>query len=200
MGYIMAAAAGDLDATHGGDASEEVVLAFRDEQQYLQVVLLDGESDTAKGLITMLDRIRTVEAARTLGMARAAAEYAINYGQERVAFGKPIAYFQSIAFLMSDMAIEVNAARWSLWRAADAVDQGLEDAHQIVAQAVAQVNEASLFVTNNAVQILGGHGFIQDHPVEKWMRDARTATVLFGATNLQYLTIARGEFTAGQQA
>jgi len=191
--------AGEPKRMMGYNALDIVDINF-DECVVPAANLLDGESDTAKGLIKMLDRIRTVEAARTLGMTRAAAEYAINYGQERVAFGKPIAYFQSIAFLMSDMAIEVNAARWSLWRAADAVDQGVEDAHQIVAQAVAQVNEASLFVTNNAVQILGGHGFIQDHPVEKWMRDARTATVLFGATNLQYLTITRGEFTAGQQA
>lgn len=157
--------------------------------------LLDGQPDTLKGIVTMMDRISVVEGARLLGMGRAAAEYAIGYSQERMAFGKPIGHFQSLAFLMSDMTIEVNAARWTLWRAASAVDLGLENAHQIVAQAMAQINQMSLFVTNNAVQILGGHGFIQDHPVEKWMRDARAATVLFGNTHLQNLVIARGEFT-----
>lgn len=158
--------------------------------------MLDGEPDTLKGLVKMFDRISVVEAARVLGMARASTEYAINYSQERVAFGKPIGHFQALAFLMSDMATEVNAARWALWRAADAIDQDLENAHQIVAQAVAQVNEMSLFATNNGVQVLGGHGFIQDHPVEKWMRDARTATVLFGNTHLQNLVITRGESSA----
>jgi len=162
--------------------------------------MLDGEPDTAKGLVKMLDRIKVIESARMVGISRAATDYAINYSQERQAFGKPIGHFQALAFLMSDMTIKVNAARWAVWRAAAAVDEGLENAHQIVAQAMAQVNDTALFTTNNAVQILGGHGFIQDHPVEKWMRDARTATVLFGPMNLQYPIITRGEFTAEQSA
>jgi len=183
----------------GYNALDVVDVTF-DECAVPAANLLDGEKDTVKGLIKMLDRIKTVEAARLLGMARAATEYAIKYSHERVAFGKPIGHFQALAFLMADMATELNAARWSLWRAADAVDKGMENTHQLVAEAVAQINEMSLFATNNAVQILGGHGFIQDHPVEKWMRDARTATVLFGATNLQNLIIARGESAGAKSA
>ena len=71
-----------------------------------------------------------------------------------------------------------------------AVDSGHTDAHTMVAKAVAQANELAHFVTHNAVQVLGGHGYIQDHPVEKWMRDVRAHTILFGQTHLQNMVIA----------
>jgi alkylation response protein AidB-like acyl-CoA dehydrogenase len=144
--------------------------------------------------------MRSVDAARIVGMARAACEYAIKYSQERVAFGKPIGHFQSLAFLMSDMSTEVNAARWLVWRAGWAVDANHPNAHAMVSKAVAQANEMALFVTNNAVQILGGHGFIQDHPVEKWMRDARSHSILFGQTHLQRMIIAREALEKGGKA
>ncbi len=163
-----------------------------------EACLLNGQPDTSAGLMTLVDRIRPVHAARIVGTTRAAYEYAVNYAQERIAFGKPIAHFQSIAFLLSDMATQVNAARWMAWRAGWAVDQGHPQAHSMAAKAVSQANEACLFVTNNAVQILGGHGFIQDHPVEKWMRDGRAQSILFGLQNMVIAEHARGENNIGE--
>lgn len=171
-----------------------------DECAVPEGAMLTGQPDTEAGIAAMMDRIRCIDSARLVGMARAACEYAINYSQERVAFGKPIGHFQALAFLMSDMATEVNASRWMVWRAGWAVDNNHPKAHTMVAKAVAQTNEMSHFVTNNAVQILGGHGFIQDHPVEKWMRDARSHTILFGQTHLQNLIIAGEALAGGKKA
>lgn len=146
--------------------------------------VLSGASDTKAGVRAMLNRHLPIQAARTIGTARAATDYAIKYAQERIAFGKPIAHFQALAFLMADMATEVNAGRWVTWQAAWAVDNNTRDATLLVSQAMAQANEMGIFATDNAVQILGGHGYIQDHPVEKWMRDAKTLAVLSGTTSL----------------
>jgi len=181
--------AGDPRRLMGLNAVQVTDITF-DECIVPNANLLSGQPDTKAGIAAMLDRMRAVDAARTVGMSRAAAEYAINYSNERVAFGKPIGHFQALAFLMSDMVTEVDAARWMVWRAGWAVDNNHPQAHTMVAKAVAQANETSLFVTNNAVQILGGHGFIQDHPVEKWMRDARAHSILFGQTHLQNLIVA----------
>src|SRR5207249_1104758 len=106
-------------------------------------------------------------------------EHARKYAEERSAFGKPIGHFQAIAFLLADMATEIDGARALCWRACRALDTGADDAELRLAQAAAQAREMCAFVTSSAVQILGGAGFVQDHPVEKWMRDARQLA-LFG--------------------
>ena len=108
-----------------------------------------------------------------MGCSRAAFEVALRYSEERQAFGKPIGHFQAIAFLLADMATELDAARAMLWRGCRAHDLKSAEAEQRLAQAVVQTREAAWFVTSNAHQILGGAGYVQDHPVEKWMRDAR---------------------------
>jgi acyl-CoA dehydrogenase len=119
-------------------------------------------------------------AALAVGTARAAFDYALRYAEERHAFGKPIGHFQAIAFMLSDMAMDVDAARWMVWRAAAQLDAGVPEA-QAIAHAAIHAHEAASRVTTNAVQILGGAGFMRDHPVEKWMRDAKTLS-LWGAT------------------
>ncbi len=132
----------------------------------------------------MFERIRTIHAARCVGLARAALDYAVEYAKVREAFGKPIGQHQGVSFLLADMATEVDAARWLVWRAASRIDKGLP-AFNEASMAFVQANEAVMFITNNAVQILGGHGFIQDHPVEKWMRDAKTMALMVGSTQTQ---------------
>jgi hypothetical protein len=135
---------------------------------------LSGADDRFdRAVMEMLTRIGLVGAARSVGVARAAFEVAKSYAQERQAFGKPIAHFQSIAFLASDMATRVEVMRTTVQRAAWAFDQGEEDALKLAAMAIAECHEGAMFVTNSAVQVLGGAGFIQDFPVEKWMRDAK---------------------------
>ena len=88
------------------------------------------------------------------------------------------------------MATDVNGARWMTWRGAWAVDTNQADAGRLVSEAVVQTNEVVMFVTNNGVQLLGGHGYIQDHPVEKWMRDAKMQQVLGGSSDLENLYIS----------
>jgi acyl-CoA dehydrogenase len=132
----------------------------------------------------MFERIRTIHAARCVGLAKAALDYAVKYANEREAFGKPIGQHQGLSFILADMATEVDAARWLVWEAASTIDKG-KSAFKEASMAFVQANEAAMFVTNNAVQILGGHGYIQDHPVEKWMRDAKTMALMVGSTQSQ---------------
>jgi alkylation response protein AidB-like acyl-CoA dehydrogenase len=129
--------------------------------------------DARAALKAALLRYAGVNSARAVGCARAAFEHALAYAEERTAFGKPIGHFQAIAFLLADMATEIEGARALTWRACRAHDLGAADAPFRLAQARAHSSEMLDFVTSNAVQILGGAGFLQDHPVEKWMRDAR---------------------------
>jgi len=135
--------------------------------------------DAAK-LTRGVARTRCYAAALLLGIARAAMEYAARYTQDRVVFGKPIAHHQAPAFLLADMRTGIEAAHLALWRAATLVDRGEPDALVAAAGAFGEAADQALFVTQHAVQLLGGHGFITDHPVEKWMRDARTLALLWG--------------------
>jgi alkylation response protein AidB-like acyl-CoA dehydrogenase len=119
---------------------------------------------------------KLMTAAVALGCARASFEYAADYAKEREAFGKPIGAFQAISFKIADMAIEVDAARLALWRAAWKIDRGdatLAD----VAEATGQALVTAVRCGDDGVQVLGGHGYIRDHPVEKWFRDAVTLSV-----------------------
>jgi acyl-CoA dehydrogenase len=117
-----------------------------------------------------------------VGSARASLEYATQYATEREAFGKPIGAFQAISFKIADMAIEVDAARIALWRAAWKLDRS-EGTLADVAEAVGQALGAAIHCGDDGVQILGGHGYIRDHPVEMWFRNAVTLSV-FDAPDL----------------
>jgi acyl-CoA dehydrogenase len=107
-------------------------------------------------------------------MARASLEYAMHYAKERIAFGRPIVSYQGIAFLVAEMAMKLDAARLLLWRAAASWDRGAEIDTLVREAATAQHQaiEIAKSATIDAVQILGGAGFMQDHPVEMWMRNA----------------------------
>ena len=111
-------------------------------------------------------------AALAVGQARAAYEYALQYAKEREAFGEPIAHRQSIAFMLANMAIDIESARLLCWEAAYKYDSG-EDATRAASLAKGFADNMVLDVTDNAVQILGGHGYVRDHPVELWLRNGR---------------------------
>ena len=134
-------------------------------------------------------RARTAVAALLVGAARGAHQYAMRYAAERTAFGRPIAHHQALAFLIADLATAVDVGRLAVWRAAAALDRG-ERAEWEAASALAEAAEQALFVGPNAVQILGGHGFMKDHPVEKWMRDIRTLAQLAGGRDEAELAAA----------
>jgi alkylation response protein AidB-like acyl-CoA dehydrogenase len=131
----------------------------------------------------VLDRSRTALAAAMVGLARAVLEYAIPYAKERHAFGEAIARKQAIAFRLADMHAETEASRWLVWKAASELERGApatRAAHLAHRYAVRQC----LWVADQGLQILGGHGYIREHPVEMWYRGARTLGVLEGMISL----------------
>lgn len=120
----------------------------------------------------LLGQHRVALSAMAVGVARAAYEYAKAYARERKAFGVPIATKQAIAFMLAEMAIEVDASRLMVWEAAWRLDKG-EDAIKESYQARNYAAQAALTVADNALQTLGGHGYIREHPVEMFLRNAR---------------------------
>ena len=126
-----------------------------------------------------LARSRLYVASLIVGVLRQAAEFSRQYALERTAFGKPIAHHQALAFLIADMRTAVDGARLLVHEAAWQVDEGLPS-EALAATAFVEATEASRFVGPSGVQILGGHGFMQDFPVEKYMREARTLGLLLG--------------------
>ena len=127
----------------------------------------------------LLDRSRVALAALAVGVASAAAEYARDYAKQRVQFGVPIAQKQAIAFMLAEMAIEVDAARLLVWEAAWKLDQG-EDVTKEAYLAKQYADKAAMFVADSAVQTLGGYGFIREYPAERWLRNARGFTTFHG--------------------
>ncbi|MGH7960209.1 MAG: acyl-CoA dehydrogenase family protein, partial [Candidatus Binatia bacterium] len=123
-------------------------------------------------LSLLLNRSRVAMAALAVGVARAAFEYAQDYAKERRAFGTAIAQKQAIAFMLAEMAIEIDATRLLTWEAAWKIDSG-QVATRESCLAKNYAANMVLKVTDNAVQILGGHGYIRDHPVELWLRNGR---------------------------
>jgi alkylation response protein AidB-like acyl-CoA dehydrogenase len=136
----------------------------------------------ADGAARALARARLHLAALLVGTLRAASEFARDYARQRVAFGRPIAHHQALAFLLVDMHAAVEGCRALLHDAAWRLDAG-EDAREACATAFLEAAEQALFVAPNAVQVLGGHGFMQDYPVEKWMREARALGLLAGGVD-----------------
>jgi alkylation response protein AidB-like acyl-CoA dehydrogenase len=149
------------------------IVSFEETNVSHDDVLAKGESARV-ALTHGLERELLLLTARSVGTARAAFDYAAQYATERNTFGRAIADHQAIAFMVADMGIRVDAASALLWNAAWAVgaDHASRPSAVISAGRFAADHVGSL--TSDAVQILGGHGYIQDHPVEKWMRDART--------------------------
>ena len=138
---------------------------------------LGGESGCEFPLL--LSASRVAMAALGVGVGRAAYEYGLEYAKTRTAFGEPIARRQAIAFMLAEMATEIEAARLMVWEAAWRLDQG-EDAFREAALAKNFSDDMALAVADRAVQVLGGHGYIRDHPVEMWLRNARGFGVLEG--------------------
>ena len=129
-----------------------------------------GEAGIDFGLL--LNRSRVALAATAVGVARAGLEYAIDYAKQRVQFGEPIAQRQSIAFMLAEMAMDVDSARLMVWEAAWKLDRG-EEATREVTVMKQFVDEMVVRVADQALQTLGGYGYIREYPVELWLRNAR---------------------------
>ncbi len=141
--------------------------------------LLGGASLDPVALANSVERVRLVVAAALVGTAQRAVEYASAYAIERVAFGRPIAGFQGVSFLMADAQIRIAAARLEIADAASLLDSGESGiAGDLVTSAVNYAGETGARATRDAVQIMGGHGFITDHPVELWYRSAAALSAI----------------------
>ena len=129
-------------------------------------------------------------AAQAVGIARAALEVAADYAAERRQFGKPIKEFQAIQFKLADMATRVTASRALLYAAAATKDRG-EPITQFASMSKLMASEAAMFVTTEAIQILGGYGYVTDYPVERYFRDAKVTQIYEGTSEIQRIVIAR---------
>ena len=149
-----------------------------------------GHAGGKQPAMATFEATRPMVGAQALGIARAAYEFALGYSKERVAFGKPIIHHQMIAAKLADMATEIDAARLLIWRASWlARNGGFKNGEGSMSKYKA--SEVAVRVTEEAIQILGGYGYIREFPVERWHRDAKIHTIFEGTSEIQKLVIAR---------
>jgi alkylation response protein AidB-like acyl-CoA dehydrogenase len=144
-----------------------------------------------KVAMSTLDRSRLGVAAQALGIAQGATDYAANYAGERKQFGKPINSFQAIQFKLADMETKCAAARELLFQACTKVDRGDADLGKYSAMAKLFCSDVAMEVTVEAVQVLGGYGYVKEYPVERMLRDAKITQIYEGTNEIQRLVIAR---------
>ncbi len=146
-----------------------------------------------------LDHTRITIAAQAVGVAQGALDYALGYAQERQQFGKAIADFQGLQFLLADMGMKVEAARQLTYAAAGKSERGDSDLTFFGAAAKCFASDVAMEVTTNAVQVLGGYGYTRDYPVERMMRDAKITQIYEGTNQVQRIVMAR-QLLAGVQS
>jgi alkylation response protein AidB-like acyl-CoA dehydrogenase len=173
-----------------GSPTGEVIL---DDVRVPAANLIGAEGQGFAIAMHTLDRSRPSIAAQAVGIAQGALDYAVGYVKERRAFGKPVAEFQGLQFMLSDMAMKIEAARGLTYRACAIIDEGDPDGelNAVGAMAKAFASDAAMEVTTNAVQLLGGNGYTSDFPVERMMRDAKITQIYEGTNQIQRVVIAR---------
>src|SRR5437660_3079267 len=144
-----------------------------------------------KVAMATLDRSRLGVAAQALGIAQGATDYAAAYARERKQFGKPINSFQAIQFKLADMETRCAAGRELLYQACAKVDRGDPDLGKYSAMAKLFCSDTAMAVTVEAVQVLGGYGYVKEYPVERMMRDAKITQIYEGTNEIQRLVVAR---------
>jgi alkylation response protein AidB-like acyl-CoA dehydrogenase len=153
--------------------------------------LLGDEGMGFVNTLQVLDGGRISIAALALGMAQGAYEAAVKYAKQRKQFGKAISEFQAIQFKLADMATEIDAARWLVYRAAWLADQNGPRFTKESSMAKLYASEVGVRVANEAVQIFGGYGFVKDYPAEKFYRDSKLCTIGEGTSEIQRMVISR---------
>ena len=151
----------------------------------------EGQSSRVQAAMSTFEASRPLVGAQALGIARAAYEYSLEYAKERSAFGKPIIENQGIAFKLADMKMEIDAARLLVHRACWMGRTGKEFTSGEGSMSKLKAGEVAVWVTEQAIQILGGYGYVRDYPVEKWHRDSKIYTIFEGTSEIQRLVIAR---------
>jgi len=141
--------------------------------------LLGGPDADPEALARALSRIRLAVAAIAIGCAKRACDYAAEYASDRIAFGKPIASFQGVSFMMAEARMLLDASRLEVWHVATHLEsESPAELERSVTHAVNYAGHVATTATRDAIQVLGGHGFIEDHPVERWYRAAAVLSAL----------------------
>ncbi len=151
----------------------------------------EGKSSKVQAAMATFEATRPSVGAQAVGVARAAYEYALEYAKERKQFGKPIIENQSIAFMLANMKTEIDASRLLVWRAAWMGRNGKEFTAAEGSMSKLKAGRTAVWVTERAIQILGGYGYVREYPVERWHRDAKIYDIFEGAEQIQELVIAR---------
>ena len=163
-------------------AAQIGTVTFHEKEITAEHVVAVGEE--AEAIIREAEmRIHVLQAAKQVGTMEAACNYVTEYTATRKAFGQEIAKFQAVSFRIAKMVTELRVTNHFVLEAANAIDEQQENAHQKARKTIYQAHKAIKYVTDSAVQLLGGHGFVQDYPVEKWMRDAQAQVMLYGNTD-----------------
>lgn len=180
---------GKREKKMGWNTSHTVELIL-DHVKIPETQLIGKEGEGFKIAMTALDSGRITIGAASLGIAQAALDIAVRHSRERQQFGKPIAEFQGVSFLLADMATQLEAARLMVHRAAWLKDQGRSFSME-AAMAKLAATDMAMKVTTDAVQILGGAGYTQDFPVERYMREAKVMQIVEGTNQIQRWVIGR---------
>ena len=187
---------GKKEDNMGQRASDTRGLTFENVEIPVENVV-GQEGDGWKLAMAAFDYTRPSVACASVGLARAAMEYAAQYATERRTFGKPIAAHQSIAFMIADMAMNIDAGRLLCWQAAALKDAGKRNTMQ-ASMAKAFCADMAMKVATDAVQVYGGYGFNKEYPVEKLMRDAKIFQIYEGTSQIQRVIISREMFVRGR--
>ncbi len=151
----------------------------------------EGRRTSTQAAMATFEATRPMVGAQAVGIARAAYEYALEYAKERKQFKRAIVENQSIAFKLADMKMRVDAARLLVWRAAWMARTGKRFEAGEGSQSKLFAGETAVWVTEQAIQILGGYGYVREYPVERWYRDAKIYTIFEGTSEIQRLVISR---------
>jgi alkylation response protein AidB-like acyl-CoA dehydrogenase len=151
----------------------------------------EGHVGKGSGALRTFEMTRPLVGAQAVGIARAAYEFSLQYAQERTAFGRPIIENQAIAFKLADMITEIEASRLLVWHAAWMARSGQEFDKGQGSMSKLKAGEMAVWVTEQAIQILGGYGYLRDYPVERWHRDSKIYTIFEGTSEIQRLVISR---------
>jgi len=151
----------------------------------------EGKRAQSQAAMATFEASRPLVGAQAVGIARAAYEWALDYAKQREQFGRPIIQNQAIAFKLADMALDIDTARLLVHRAAWMAAQGMRFEHGEGSMAKLHAGEVAVRVTEEAIQILGGYGYVRENPVERWHRDSKIYTIFEGTSEIQRLIIAR---------
>ena len=151
----------------------------------------EGGSSKVQAAMSTFEASRPMVGAQALGIARAAYEYSLDYAKERQAFGRPIIMNQAIAFKLADMKMHIDAARLLVWRACWMAANGKQFTAGEGSMSKLYAGETAVRVTEDAIQVLGGAGYVREHPVEQWHRDSKIYTIFEGTSEIQRLVVAR---------